>query len=132
MTPEDKATYVRYRLDTAQEFLADARLLLQNNSLKSAANRIYYAMFQAVSAVALHMGFVTKSHSQLKGWFDKTLVKTGTLDKALGKAYGHAFDLRTSGDYKDLPNLDPKDLVLLNKQADELVTAITTIVSGQP
>jgi uncharacterized protein (UPF0332 family) len=132
MTPEDKATYVKYRLATAGEFLADATLLLGNNSLKSASNRIYYAMFQAVSAAALQMGFVTKSHSQLKGWFDKTLVKTGVIDKELGKAYGHAFDLRTSGDYKDLPNLDPADLANLNKQAGVLLSKIERLIAPQP
>ena len=133
MTPEDKTTYVKYRIDTAREFLADAALLMRNNSLKSAANRIYYAMFQAVSAVALHMGFATKSHSQRKGWFDKTLVKTGTIDKALGKTYGHAFDLRTSGDYKDLQNLDPNDLSSLNKQAGDTMRSFpATQFKGLP
>lgn len=38
---------VRYRISVAKQDIADGKLLLENNSLLSANNRIYYAMFHA-------------------------------------------------------------------------------------
>ena len=42
---------VRYRISVAKQDIADGKLLLENNSLLSANNRIYYAMFHAINAV---------------------------------------------------------------------------------
>ena len=51
MTPEEKATYVRYRLERAQETLVEARLLVDKDLFSGAINRIYYAMFYAILAL---------------------------------------------------------------------------------
>ena len=40
-----------YRLERAKLDLADAELLFQENSLLSANNRAYYAIFHAINAV---------------------------------------------------------------------------------
>ena len=41
----------RYRLKKAEEFLADAKLLLEHESIKSSNNRAYYSVFHALRAV---------------------------------------------------------------------------------
>jgi len=46
MSEGDKNAYVDYRLATAREFLTDARTLIGTGSLKNAANRLYYSIFQ--------------------------------------------------------------------------------------
>ncbi|MBD3308314.1 hypothetical protein GF339_17905 [candidate division KSB3 bacterium] len=48
-------------------------------------NRIYYAMFYAVSALALLQGFSTSSHAQLRGYFNREFVKTGIISIELGR-----------------------------------------------
>ncbi len=45
MTAEPSGDYVREQLRLAEEALSDARYLLEDNRLKAAANRAYYAMF---------------------------------------------------------------------------------------
>lgn len=128
MKESDRKAYVEYRLSTAKEFLADSRALVGMGSLKSSANRIYYSMFQAVSALALCEGFETKSHTQLMGWFNKKHVRGGTVSTALGSAYGRAFDLRSDCDYKDMPSFSSEELTELAVQANELIMTIEHLI----
>lgn len=128
MNESDRRAYVAYRLATAKEFLADAKALIGMGSLKSAANRIYYSMFQAVSALALCEGFETKSHTQLMGWFNKNHVRTGTISPALGSTYGRAFDLRSDCDYKDMPSFSSEELTGLGSQAEELIKTAEQLI----
>jgi uncharacterized protein (UPF0332 family) len=99
MTPEEQAHYVKYRIERARETLEEARALLGEGHCHGAMNRIYYAMFYAVSALALEHGFSTSSHSQLRGYFNREFVKTGKVRVEMGRAFGLAYDNRTKGDY---------------------------------
>ena len=38
----DKRELIKYRLDQASETIEDVRILLENNRLRAAINRIYY------------------------------------------------------------------------------------------
>ena len=42
---ESREVLIKYRLEQAKETIEDARLLIENNKLRSAVNRIYYGMF---------------------------------------------------------------------------------------
>ncbi len=79
MKPEEKATYITYRIERAKETLIEAHTLFEENLLSGTVNRLYYAMFYAVSALALLKGFSTSSHGQLRGYFNRKFVKTGIV-----------------------------------------------------
>jgi len=110
MTPEEREACVAHRLDRMAETLADAQMLLDEGRLRSAVNRIYYAMFYAVGALALRDGFITGSHAQLRGWFNREYIKTGAADVLHGKAYGLAFDRRTKSDYDDEAEFETEEV----------------------
>ena len=61
----DIADLVKYRLDVAKQDLADARLLFEHNSLLSANNRIYYAVFHAINAVHGALEKVSSNRSKI-------------------------------------------------------------------
>lgn len=64
---EDRNELIRYRIQEAEETIEDVRLLIQNNRLRSAVNRIYYGMFYSLLALGLANKFETSKHSQLIG-----------------------------------------------------------------
>ena len=128
MKPEEKATYIKYRLDRAQETLQEAQTLFDTHFLFGAINRIYYAMFYAVSALALSKGFSTSSHTQLRGYFNREFVKTGIVSGDLGKLYGDAFQYRNKGDYKDLVSFKPEEVLDMLQRAKNFITIITELV----
>lgn len=99
MSSFSKQDYITYRLERAAETLDEAQMLFEGSHFSGAVNRLYYAMFYVVNALALSNGFSTSSHAQLRGYFNRELVKTGKVAFAFGKAYNLASENRTKGDY---------------------------------
>ena len=69
MTLDDKerTTLIKHRLKQAEETILDVKLLIDNDRLRSAVNRIYYGMFYSLLALGLANKFETSKHSQLIG-----------------------------------------------------------------
>jgi uncharacterized protein len=121
MNSIEKITLVQFRLERADATLHEAGILLAQGGLHGAVNRIYYAMFYAVSSLALAHDFSTSSHSQLRSYFNREFVKTGIVPARLGKAFGKASDSRTLGDYADLVEFENEQVQDLLKEAVEFV-----------
>jgi len=115
---------VKYRVKRAKETVDDARIALENNRLHNAENRIYYAIFYIISALALKNDFSTSKHSQLLSWFNRNYVKTGKVEKELGKIYKNQFENRLEGDYDDFVELNKEDV---EKDFENMMKFITTI-----
>lgn len=58
--PDD---YIRYRLQRANETIAEINILIENKLWNTAINRMYYACFYAVGALLVKNGVETSSHS---------------------------------------------------------------------
>jgi hypothetical protein len=84
MKPE-VAELIRYRLARAQESLAEAELLLANDHVRTAVNRLYYACFYAVSALLLTEGYSSPKHSGVRALFDQHWIVPGRLTKDMGR-----------------------------------------------
>jgi uncharacterized protein (UPF0332 family) len=95
----DFQNLINYRVQQAHETVKEVEFQIENNFLVIAVNRIYYGMFYMLLALALKNGFKTSKHSQLLGWFNKEFVKTGKIDREIGKIVHKAFEDRTDGDY---------------------------------
>ena len=83
----EKKRIIEYWRKRARESLEDAKLLLENRRLHSAVNRIYYALFYQVSALLLDKDPSFAKHSGVLAAFNEEFVKTGRIDKELGKFY---------------------------------------------
>jgi len=88
------ADLIKYRLEKSKETLQDARVLFEKASLSSAVNRIYYAMFYAVSGLLLSNDLSSSKHSGVRSLFNKEFVNKGLFDKELGKFYSKIFEER--------------------------------------
>ncbi len=60
---------IQYRLKQAGDTVKEVRILVENNLIKIAVNRVYYGMFYMLSALALKNGYQTSKHLQFIGWF---------------------------------------------------------------
>ena len=74
LTENQKDELIAHRFARAAKAIEDARLLIENNSLRAAVNRIYYGMFYALLALSIEFQFTSSKHSQLLGWFNKNLM----------------------------------------------------------
>lgn len=120
----ERTELIRYRLEEAKETIADVQLLIDNDRLRAAINRIYYGMFYSLLALGLAHQFETSKHQQLLGWFNKNFVQEGLIDAKFGKIINKASNRRTQGDYESYVEFD-KDVIL--EMFDEMKEFISEI-----
>ncbi len=101
---------VAYRLARARETLTDAQLLLDQRRLSAAANRIYYAMFYAATALLVTKGLSSSRHSGVIGLFRREFVRTGLFPIELAQHLDEAFAERLESDYGDYVQFESADL----------------------
>ena len=95
-----KDEIIKLRLGQAYEALSEAEILFRHGAYPGTFNRIYYAMFYAVQALAVKFDFKTSKHGQLIGWFNKEFIKTGLMEPRLFELLRTAFDRRSDADYQ--------------------------------
>ncbi len=131
LSDEDRAALISQRLSTASEMLADAEVLLERGSLRSAANRAYYCAYHALSALAISNARITKTHRGIIGFFHSEFVSKGVFDRRFGRAVQEAFEDRTEADYEDMPDLDPDQIRCRLSDLGDLIVQIREYVSGR-
>ena len=67
---EDRKALIAYRQEKADMALDDAAFLTDAGKFGLAANRLYYALYYAASALLLSKGIATKRHSGLMTQID--------------------------------------------------------------
>ena len=106
-----KEDLIKYRIARAKDTLDDARILAEKEKWNSTINRLYYAAYYAVIALLLRDDLKPTTHKGAKSNFSEYFVKTGKIDKELGKIFSQLFTWRQKGDYDDLFDFQ-KDKVL--------------------
>ena len=113
-----------YRIDKADECLKEARDNLQIGNYGAAANRSYYAIFNAMRSMLNLEGDDYKKHSGVIAEFRMRYLKTGILPRSLSRIIRNLFDLRNSSDYDDFYVVS-KDQV--EKQTADAAVFIETV-----
>lgn len=90
-----------YRIQTAKDNLNSAKILLAAEEYKSANNRSYYAVFQAINAIHGLNGNAYKRHKDAIGSFNKDYVKTEIFSREIGRKISEAEEIRHASDYDD-------------------------------
>ncbi len=131
LNDEEKRAVVAYRLDKANKTLDDAKKVIELELWATAANRLYYAAYYAVSALLLVNGLNAKTHDGIIRLFNMHYIKTEKIDLELGRQYNRLFTMRITGDYGDCFDLQEADVKPLLEPAEQLVTKITSLVQQE-
>lgn len=89
----------------SKEILEDAKMLFENQRYMSAANRIYYSVFKAISALHFLDGNRFKKHKDALGQFNKLYIHTGIFPKEFGSKIYKIESAREEADYSIKPKL---------------------------
>ncbi|MBC7332926.1 MAG: HEPN domain-containing protein [Actinobacteria bacterium] len=117
----------KYRLEKARNTLSDAKKYINNATLESTVNRIYYAMFYAVNALLITKGLASSKHSGVLALFNGEIVKKGLIERRFGKFYSDMLNIRQEGDYKDFVKFEREDVEEWLKKAEEFIAKIEEI-----
>ncbi|MDP3915632.1 MAG: HEPN domain-containing protein [Bacteroidota bacterium] len=120
----ERTELIKYRLEEARETITDVQLLIDNNRLRAAVNRIYYAMFYSLLALGLAYQFETSKHQQLLGWFNKNFIHEGLIDAKFGKIINKASNRRTQGDYESYVEFDKAVILEMSDEMKEFISEI--------
>ncbi len=126
---EGKQALIAYRLEMSDEMMSDARSLLDEERWKSAVNRLYYAVFQVVSALMLQEGIRIKSHSGAKAMLELHFIKTGRIEKQWSKFYNDLSDSREESDYGAFVSYTANDVLPLLPQTEEFIALIKELIT---
>lgn len=108
LSESDRKEIVRYRLEKAQTTYHEAVANIDMEFAATAANRLYYAAYYAVSAMLIAYGYTARTHDGVKRMLGLHFLKKGLLDARYGRIFNILFTLRQTGDYEDRKNLDLK------------------------
>src|SRR5436309_8406090 len=98
--------YVQYKLGRAKKSLQISENLLRDEFYEDAINRIYYAVYYAVSALLYTRKLYPKTHRGMKSLFNKEFIQTGLIDKSHEDFYSRIFAKRFEADYEDFFQID--------------------------
>ena len=126
---DERNELIKYRLEEAKETIADVELLIENDRLRAAVNRIYYGMFYSLLALGLAYQFETSKHQQLLGWFNKNFIHEGLIDAKFGKMINKASNRRTQGDYESYVEFDKEIILEMFGEMKEFIVEIERFLS---
>ena len=126
---ERKDIFIKINIEKSDEALRIAELSIGENAIMSAFNRIYYAVFYTVSALAVKNDFTTSKHTKMMGWFNKKFIYENKIfDKELSKIYRNIFLFRQKGDYDTEYPTDIEQAKELLADAKVFIEAVRKVI----
>ena len=115
----------RTGLERCWEELAAARLLAGKGFEAQAVSRAYFAAFFAAEAALLALGETRSKHSGIVSAFVYLLVRSGQVDREIGRLLRSLFERRNQADYSpvDVP-AEEADAAI--RDAERVVNAVQT------
>ena len=129
LTNEDRNLVVARELERAKEAYDDILYLQKGGRLSAAANRLYYAVFHAVSALLIKDGYQASRHNGSHILFSQHYIKTGILPSDYGTLYNNLQTLREKSDYNCFFDVKEQDIAEGIDVARRLIQAIEELVA---
>ena len=99
LNQEERNIMVGLELEKAKSTFAEHEGLTEKGYWNTLANRLYYALFHAVSAMLISDGREVGSHKGAAIQFHQYYVRTGIFTDDEGAFYSHMETLREKSDY---------------------------------
>ncbi len=115
---------VKEEIKLAFEMFSDAQLMYREKRMKSAVNRLYYAMFHATKAILLLYGTDCQSHAGALSRFGEIIIRKGLLDEKFAKSLHRAYRLREKSDYSPTFKIEFKEVKKMMEEAEEFINTI--------
>ncbi len=124
---ESRKALTDYRMEQADSAISDAELLLQNDRLNAAANRIYYACFYAAEALLIRNGIRAATHTGVRQMFGLHFVQKGLIENQWGRFLGKMERMREGADYDFFIQYEKQELLDILPQAKQFIAVIKAI-----
>jgi uncharacterized protein (UPF0332 family) len=99
LSESERSIIVSRELEKAQNTYNDVLCCVDKGMWETAANRLYYALFHAMSALLINDGYQVKSHRGVLAMFGEHYVKTDIFAKKDGSLLSDLVIMRDNADY---------------------------------
>ena len=128
MKSEERKELIQYRLVRAKDTLKEIDLHVKNELWSTAVNRLYYACYYAVIALLVSKEIKAQTHNGVRYMFGLHFIKTGIIQKELGKFYSDIFDKLQTGDYDDFVDFSKDEVIEMISPAQQLIDEIEKLI----
>lgn len=111
--------------------LDDARNAADRNRLRTAADRSYFAMLHAASALLESDGIHARSHRRLLAAFGEGFAKPRRLDPIHHRRLMDAFERRSLADYDPVAEFELDDITSAIVAADAFIQAAADFIDSE-
>ena len=129
LNKEEIETIVNHRLQKSQETLDEAKKIAEIGLWYSAANRLYYACYYAVTALLIKNEYFAYKHSEVLALLGKHFVLENMLSEEHNKLYRRIFELKQNGDYGDMIVIQKEDVIPLLEPAEKFIAEIEILIN---
>ena len=132
LNDDDRREIVKYRLEKSLRTYNEAVGSIANGYVETAANRLYYAAYYAVSALLVSYKYEASTHNGVIQMFGKAFIKSKVLERRYGTIFNQLFSLRMTGDYEDRRFLDiEEDVKPFIEPTKELIDVVSVMAQEQ-
>ena len=110
LSEEERVAVVSYRIEKAQNAIDEAEKVSAIGLWNIAANRLYYALFYASTAILIKKGLAAHTHEGVIAMISLHLVQQGLLSTEDIRLIRKLFSLRQEGDYEDFVEVTEEEI----------------------
>lgn len=116
ISQEERSAIVEMKIEKAYRAYTEAKGVVALGYWETIANRLYYAAYNAATALLVANGDDAQTHSGIIRLFGLRFIKPGLLPPEMARILHQLFALRQTGDYDDayavteadvLPHIEP-------------------------
>ena len=128
LSDDDRELLIDNYLEKSRTTIKKVEFLVENSEYQLAVNRIYYGIYYSLSALAIKHQYSTSKHAQLIGWFNRTFVKAGAIEKEFSKMIRKAFENRMEGDYNVFADFSKEEVEQSLKEMKIVIQALDKLI----
>lgn len=130
LSAEDRETLVKLYMEKAKVTWSELEIAIESAKWSMAANRMYYSLFHAVSALLVKDKHEVSSHLGAKINFGKYYVQEGIVTHEEGRLYAQLESLRERADYDCFYYTSEEDIKRFLPEAQRLFTHVLDLASS--
>ena len=128
LTEQERADMVKYRIEKANAVFNEAKDCAELQHWTLAANRLYYSVFHAISALLSKEGFSAKTHSGVTSIFGQKFVTEGVFSKEDSVLIMQLKEMRNTGDYDDFMDWEEEDVAPYFDEVEKFLSKVNDII----
>ena len=129
LSDEERMIMVEFEIERAHRIIAQFPILEDAKLWDTLANRVYYAVYHAVTALLIKNRLHAESHQGVSVLFSKHFVKEGLIDADYGRLFARLENMREKSDYTCLFETTEDEVLPMIPKAKELVLIIDGLLA---